>query len=477
MSLLRNASAVIAAACLFIASCASQTREPASQPTSPASAAASQPTAATPPQSAVAMTQGGDVQPGARKFASPPPGHDDYDNGQDDDQTAAGAAKAPAWKPAVPAKPLSANINKGLDWLVAHQLPGGGWGQGDESPQMRGSAQNALRDKANVADTSMAVLALMRSGNMPGQGKYQKAVHRGIDYILSEIEESDADSLFVTDVRGTRVQGKIGTYVDTFSSLMVLTEVKGQMPGKAENQRLERALAKVLRKIEKNQRQDGTWDNQGWAPVLTQSMAAKGLNRAAQAGEDVDGEVLTRVESQARSQFDARTGSFGGGGSAGVGLYAGAANSAALRDSVTTRKTKEGSLRRKMREAKSEQERAQAQAAIADNRAAEKATESAEKALLDRLDDPSFIQGFGNNGGEEFLSYMLVSESLVAKGGTEWKQWEERITQLVNRVQNGDGSWTGHHCITGRTFCTAAALLVLMADRTPVPMAAQIRGA
>jgi hypothetical protein len=37
-------------------------------------------------------------------------------------------------------------------------------------------------------------------------------------------------------------------------------------------------------------------------------------------------------------------------------------------------------------------------------------------------------------------------------------------------VQNQDGSWTGHHCITGQTFCTAAALLTLMADRTPVPV-------
>lgn len=470
MSLLRNASAIIAAACLFIASCASQTREPA--PQKPAQTAAS-PTYA----SSAQATAPADTEPAqGHRFAEPPPG--DGVQGDQGSQADSGGAQTPTWKHAVTPKPLSANVSKGLAWLVAHQLPSGGWGQGDESMAMRGGNQNnVMRDTANVADTSMAVLALMRSGHLPGQGQYQQHVARGIDYILAEIEKSDADSLFVTNVRGTRVQGKIGTYVDTFTSLMVLTEVKGKMSDKAGNQRLERALAKVLRKIEKNQRQDGTWDNQGWAPVLTQSMAAKGLNRAAQAGEDVKSEVLTRVESQARSQFDDRTGSFGAGGSAGVGLYAGAANSAALRDSVTTRKTKEKDLQKQAREASSERERAQAQAAIADNRAAEQATESAEKALLARLEDPSFIQGFGNNGGEEFLSYMLVSESMVAKGGKEWDQWDKHITQLVNNVQNGDGSWTGHHCITGRTFCTAAALLVLMADRTPVPVAAQIRGA
>ena len=70
---------------------------------------------------------------------------------------------------------------------------------------------------------------------------------------------------------------------------------------------------------------------------------------------------------------------------------------------------------------------------------------------------------------------MLIAESLVVKGGADWEKWDVSITALVNQVQNEDGSWTGHHCITGRTFCTAAALLVLMADRAPVPVAAQIR--
>src|SRR5262249_9218400 len=76
---------------------------------------------------------------------------------------------------------------------------------------------------------------------------------------------------------------------------------------------------------------------------------------------------------------------------------------------------------------------------------------------------------FGNNGGEEFLSFMNISEALAATGGTEWKNWDRAMNTLVGKAQNGDGSWAGHHCITGRTFCTAAALLTLMADRTPLP--------
>ena len=101
--------------------------------------------------------------------------------------------------------------------------------------------------------------------------------------------------------------------------------------------------------------------------------------------------------------------------------------------------------------------------------------EAAQAAVIARLDDKQFIAGFGSNGGEEFLSYMSIGESLVVKGGDDWKSWDKSITQNLNRVQNKDGSWSGHHCITGRTFCTSAALLVLMVDRAPVPIAAKMK--
>lgn len=382
----------------------------------------------------------------------------------------------PEWRTAVKSKPLSEHTQKGLQWLVAHQAGNGGWGQGDESPQMRSSNRVNNTGQSNVADTGMALLALMRSGSTPSQGQFKDNIARGLNYVLSEIEESDADGLYVSNVRGTRVQSKIGTYVDTFTALIVLTEAKGKMASAEENQRLDRALAKVLHKVEKNQRQDGTWDNRGWAPVLTQSMAAKGLNRAAQSGADVDDATLERVEKQAQAQFDASAGTVAGGGSAGIELYSRAANNSTMRDSMNTRSTKVAALKKDAKSGDTKK-RQQAEVALQQTKQVAIATESNEKALLNRLKDPSFISGFGNNGGEEFLSYMLMSESLVVDGGEDWTNWDAQITKLINGVQNADGSWTGHHCITGRTFCTATALLVLMADRAPVPMAAKLKGA
>lgn len=371
-----------------------------------------------------------------------------------------------AFKTAVTPKELTKNVTRGLEWLAKHQLQNGAWGQGDESQEMGGGG--AMRDTSSVADTSMALLAFYRSGQSAQGGEYKDRIRRGLDFVVGEVESSDKDSLFVTQVRGTRVQGKIGTYVDTFAALMILTEAKGTMPDQAANARVDAALNKVLAKIEKNQQKDGTWANQGWAPALTQSMAAKGLNRAAQAGAPVAAPTLERVEAQAQKSFDAKGGGFSGEGTAGVDLYGTASGTSALRDSANTRQAEEDELKQKIATAKNAADKDRYQARLDDGRKAQDAAHEAEKALVKKVEDPGFMRGFGNNGGEEFLSYMLMAETLVVKGGDDWKKWDAAITQLVNGVQNQDGSWTGHHCITGRTFCTAAALLVLMADRTTV---------
>jgi len=107
----------------------------------------------------------------------------------------------------------------------------------------------------------------------------------------------------------------------------------------------------------------------------------------------------------------------------------------------------------------------------------EDARKIAVEATVKNLNDASFLKGFGSNGGEEFLSYLNISETLVVKGDKDWLSWDKKMAENLTRVQNKDGSWSGDHCITGRTFCSATALLVLMADRTPSPMVAKMHGA
>jgi hypothetical protein len=71
------------------------------------------------------------------------------------------------------------------------------------------------------------------------------------------------------------------------------------------------------------------------------------------------------------------------------------------------------------------------------------------------------VSGFGNNGGEEFLSFLQTGESLVIGKDASWKNWYGQTTGRLVSIQNQDGSWNGHHCITSPVFCTATSLLIL----------------
>jgi hypothetical protein len=316
--------------------------------------------------------------------------------------------------------------------------------------------------------------------------------------VCSEIEESDKKSLYITNNRSTRVQQKIGPYVDTFLASLLLAEVKGQMGDAQGEKRIAAAFHKVMDKIERNQQSDGTWDKNGWAPVLGQSLAGKALNRGAQNGLKVNEQVRARAETYARKQFAeagkaasgpavmmGRSGGFAGGGrggaggfagegAAGVPLYSFGGNLSVMQDSANTNGLMEKEARDKLKSARTNQEKKAALSTLRRFEDAKRDLQRAQSAVIEKMEDKEFISGFGSNGGEEFLSYMNIGESLVAKGGPEWRKWDKSMTQNLNRIQNNDGTWSGHHCITGRTFCTSAALLVLTVDRAPVPLATRI---
>jgi len=403
------------------------------------------------------------------------------------------ASPMPTWATtAVKPKPLSEVVDKGLAYLISQQHENGGWGQGGGWRSSKGGGRTPesgnVEDPPDVASTCMATLALLRAGHTPKERKYAKNVVKAIEFICSHIEESDQKSLYVTDIRDTQVQTKIGPYVDTFLASLILAEMKGRMPDEKSEKRMITALNKTIGKIEDNLKEDGTFaGNNGWASVLSQGLCSKGLNRARQAGLQVKDETLARADKQAASGLDLKTGEFAAAGrmgmagmaapsDAGVGIYNGAAKGGALQDSVNTNRLREVDAKRVLADGKASKEnKAKAQKDLDHFADVEKANQAAIGGLVKKLDDKQFIAGFGSNGGEEFLSYMNISETLLVKGGEECQMCDTPVTENLDRIQNKDGSWAGQHCITGRTFCTSSALLVLMADRAPVPLAAKIK--
>lgn len=433
------------------------------------------------------------------------------------------AAKRPA-----PA-PLADHTKKGLAYLAGQQNADGGWGQGGgwRTAAQGGRVEgNEVKDPSDVGNTCVAVLALIRSGNLPTAGEYATHVAKGIDFICTNVEKSDRQSIWVTDVRDTQLQSKIGQYVDTFLAALVLSELKGRVPADKGGSRIEESLKKVIAKIEANQKEDGTFaGNQGWASVLSQGLCSKALNRAAQRGVAVKAEVLRRDFAQAEGQLAAagavkgtpadvaavtapavaepvakpkdikdvervaktegpaiagRVGGrvAGGAGDAGVKLYNFSANAGRvsdLKNSQDQQRARVQSILESKTAGKDEKAKAAEQLKEFDRVAA--THREATDEIIKQLDNEQFIAGFGNNGGEEFLSHMNISETMFAEGGKEWERWNKSISSVIGKVQNGDGSWSGHHCITGRTFCTSAALLTLMADRAPVPVAEKLSDA
>jgi hypothetical protein len=396
------------------------------------------------------------------------------------------AAKADAPATPVKPKPLSDGVKKGLGYLVNQQHNDGGWGQGGgwrQGEQGKGRVEGAdVADPSDLGNTCIAVLALVRAGSTPKEGEHAKNVARAVDFILARVEKADNDSLYLTDVRNTQLQSKIGPYVDTFLAQLVMAELKGKMPEEKAEKRLTAAFDKTMTKIAKHQKADGNFaKNEAWASTLSMALCSKGINRAAQMGFMVPQTVLAADQKANTAGLDLARGTFttpapaAGGAAAptdaGVPVYTASGKTAGLQESVNTLKKDEKKNQEIVKSPTSApKEKEQAQKDLDRLADAEKATNAAVDGLIRRLDDKQFIQGFGSNGGEEFLSYMNISETLVVRGDKDWVAWDKGITDALIRVQDKDGGWSGQHCITGRTFCTATALLTMLADRAPIPV-------
>lgn len=341
--------------------------------------------------------------------------------------------------------PLGDASDKGLHWLVSVQGKDGGWGQ-DGGNEGDARKEVGLESQGNdLANTSLVCLALLRSGTTMADGPYRDALRKGVDFVLRHVEAAKEEGLQVTDRQGTQIQRKLGPYIDTFLSTMLLSEIDGRMADDAGQKRLRASLGKCIAKVEKNQQQDGSWNQGGgWAPIISTSIASRSLYNAQQKGNAVDQSCLDKVEKYTAGNFDAKTRNFKGDAAAGVELYVAAqsleqASRPALADTVGLGGHAEAEMapRKELRDA-----------------------------AKDKLGAANFVAGFGSMGGEEFVSYLNISDSLIRAGGKEWADWNGKIKERLVKLQNQDGTWAGHHCITGRVACTSAAVMTLLAERT-----------
>jgi hypothetical protein len=363
-------------------------------------------------------------------------------------------------KPELPVE-VKKSIAAAQQWVMKAQLPNGGWGAGSHSMQ---HVRDPHAVTADPATTSLVLLSLLRTGNTLETGEHKKSVAKATEFLLEQVEEWSDDQPRLTRLTGTQPQQKLGQNIDAILTTQFFTTLLKYHSNHPWKSRIERALQKCVTRIENEQDEDGNWKGGGWAPVLQSALADQALENAKDAGMEVDEEVLTKSKTYQKSNFDMDTKSAVTGKAAGVLLYSlssttrSSAKEARKAKNLIEKAKKDGKLKAEDQLNEVNLQRAGVAPAEAKELVTAYMINENTKTQSTRND---VMTGFGSNGGEELISYLLTGESIVMQGGNEWKSWYENMYRRIIGIQKNDGSWEGHHCITSPVFCTAAALLIL----------------
>ena len=327
---------------------------------------------------------------------------------------------------AIPAQsnPDDPDVKRPLAWLIAAQNPDGSWGA------------EAHSTAPDVATTAISGIALLRLGHTGSRGELQANTRRAVQYVIGAVDRAPANEVAV-QAPGTLPQRKLGRNIDTYVAAQFLSEALPGLPRDMRG-RAEAALANCVRRIQRAQAADGSFSQDGWAPLLATAFAANGLHAAAAAGAPVDQRKLARADANLMGKYDEQTGSFDTRESAGVDLYSAAASvvaAARVQQAAPGSEAADAGMQRK--------------------------AEAVAKGAGSQLSNERVMRGFGSYGGEEHVSYMLVAEAKAVTGGDDFAAWSKQMRSRLAQIQRQDGTWRGDHCITSTTFCTAASLITL----------------
>ncbi|MGD9634588.1 MAG: hypothetical protein AB7G28_20420 [Pirellulales bacterium] len=306
------------------------------------------------------------------------------------------------------------SIDRGTDWLIACMRPDGMLGPD-------------LNQPADLSCTSIAGLALLSQGNTPLGGKNAQELRRIIDAVLIMVKWLPLQPR--EDRPITLVQRKIGFHADRFLAALFLSQALGD--AEEADPEIRQALTKLVGEIGRAQGRDGTWGDESWAPVLGTVLGWESLRSAHSCGLEVNGSAQLAGDAllkKLQSKLDRRE----------TWMHDFYKDASSIRVLYSLGYKNEPAF--------------------------EKCVDRTLKFASE--DDRPFTQA----GGEEYLAFFLVTECMLHGNEPAWQDWYPTVSQKIMRVQNNDGSWSGHHCIVQRTFCTAAALLTLQATQYSLPI-------
>lgn len=306
------------------------------------------------------------------------------------------------------------SIRRGNEWLMKTMHRDGGCGVD-------------IGQSPDIGCTAMVGLALMSQGNTPVEGPYNRELRKIVSYMLKIVENMPSDD--ITSATSTQLQNKIGRNAHSFFAALFLSQVMGEG---LDTKVVRKALKRVVTAIQKSQAADGSWGQQSWAPMLGTVMGWVSLRASHMAGVEV-GASPQKTAEHLTKQMKANQSQNNGGW-----MHTLYKNATGIRVLYA------------MGQEKSE------------------VSKNAFKAVLSLVSKDN--TAFGQAGGEEYLAFHLITETMLQKGGNDWRTWFPVVRDKIVSVQTRDGSWVGHHCITSRTFCTAAAITVLSSPNRYLPI-------
>jgi hypothetical protein len=305
------------------------------------------------------------------------------------------------------------SIDAGMKWLLSAIRHDGALGMD-------------LEQRPDLGCTAIAGMALIAEGNTPTGGEHMYELRRVMNAVLDILQRPA--QIESPKVPQTLLQRKIGRNADLFLSALFLSQLAGESA--ATDQEIRKVLKEVVDVICEAQESNGTWGHESWAPVLGTVLGWESLRASSSAGLRIDASA-TLAGKALMKNLEAKSG-----GDDWMHDFYREASSIRVLYSLDYRDRPE--FKR-----------------------------CVERMIKTARSDP---RPFQYAGGEEFLSFYLVTECLLKEGDPSWQAWYPAVSGNLINIQNTDGSWTGHHCITARTFCTAAALLTLMGPNQYMPI-------
>lgn len=359
-------------------------------------------------------------------------------------------------------KKVESSVSTALKFIAKAQHQDGGWGAGTHANQ---GEMNPHAVKPDPATTSMVAMAILRSGSTLEEGTYSAELNKALQFLLKEVEKADKNSSTITNLTGTQIQSKLGANIDVVMTSQFLTNIlDSEIKDEKLKARVKDCLTTCVKKIQNAQNSNGSMKGSGWAGVLQSSFANNAVEAAQAKGIEVDDVALEKSRDFQKNNFNHETGEVNTDLGAGVVLYSvsgsarASAKDARKVDEEFKRAKKEGKLKEDAEITTENLEK------IGYGRAeAQKASTSYNvyNSAKDMAQQDNVTRGFGNNGGEEFLSFLQTGESMIIGKDADWKKWYDKVSGTLLGIQNNDGSWNGHHCITSPVFCTATSVLIL----------------